>query len=275
MLTNVTTDDNIIISIIFQNGVVPIALLFRRNYYMKKAIALLGCITVCLSLAACKGNDDPAANIKSSIPSPTSSTSSGVLTSISDSSDAATSDSTSSDISSDASSKSTSSKNKTNTGKKNNTSSKSSSKPSSKPSSAPPSMPSSAPSSKPSSSVSDSSNTESQVGITVAEYVKAHKKELCEMFGDESDGTEIYASGNSIVIKYIVTDEDLEILNEFIQKELSREELVLIFTEVINDDESNYRQVLEDAKSEAPSTESVIVKFVAEKGGVYVSKPFK
>lgn len=237
----------------------PIALLFRKNYYMKKAIALLGCITVCLSLAACKGNDDPAANIKSSIPSPTSSTSSGVLTSISDSSDAATSDSASSDISSDASSKSTSSKNKTNTGKKNNTSSKSSSKPSS----------------KPSSSVSDSSNTESQVGITVAEYVKAHKKELCEMFGDESDGTEIYASGNSIVIKYIVTDEDLEILNEFIQKELSREELVLIFTEVINDDESNYRQVLEDAKSEAPSTESVIVKFVDEKGGVYVSKTFK
>lgn len=95
------------------------------------------------------------------------------------------------------------------------------------------------------------------------------------MFGDESEGTKIYASGNSIVIEYIVTDEDLEILNEIIENELSQEELVLIFTEIINEGESDYRQALEDAKSEAPSTESVIVKVVHEKGGVYVSKTFK
>lgn len=263
MLTNVTTDDNIIISIIFQNGVVPIALLFRRNYYMKKAIALLGCITVCLSLAACKGNDDPAANIKSSIPSPTSSTSSGVLTSISDSSDAATSDSTSSDISSDASSKSTSSKNKTNTGKKNNTSSKSSSKPSSKPSSAP--------SSKPSSSVSDAPNTSSESEMTLEEYLEYIKSEM----GDEEENVKVYASGNSVVIETVITDEELKDMNKEAGYELSKDEIGEELDAVLSIFEDAYKELLKEAKKELPQIESFTIRFVDEKGGVFLSKVFK
>lgn len=222
---------------------------------MKKAIALLGCITVCLSLAACKGNDDPVANIKSSIPSPTSSTSSGVLTSISDSSDAATSDSTSSDISSDTSSKSTSSKNKTNTGKKNNTSSKSSSKPSS----------------KPSSSVSNSSNTNSEGGMTLEEYIERIKSEM----GDEEENIKVYASGNSVVIETVITDEELKEMNEDAGYELSRDEISEELDAALSMTEDVYKELLKEAKKEVPEIESFTIRFVDEKGGVFVSRTFK